>query len=362
MDPLADLIGESSAIESVRAQIRRLISRREPGRRLPSILIGGETGTGKGLLARVIHKAGPRSSGPFVDVNCAAIPEALLEAELFGFERGAFTDARRSKPGLFQTAHRGTIFLDEVGLLPEVLQAKLLKALEEQGVRRLGATTVEPVDTWIVSATNADLQAAVYRHFFREDLFHRLAVLTLRLPPLRERGRDILILTKRFLPRAAADYGLAPKHLTADAEACLLAYPWPGNIRELSNVIERVTLLTDGELVTADMLNLQTEALASPVKSKPQADHGTGSLDDPMREHLLGALTETGWNISRTAVLLKISRNTVRARIQRFGLRTMSVRDDGNRAEEGRGIRPRGPYLTRASVVPTAPLRWERRH
>src|SRR6266478_3723651 len=230
MDPLAELVGESPAIEAVWDQIRRLVSRRDTGRRFPSILIGGETGTGKGLVARTIHRAGPRSGGPFVDVNCAAIPETLIEAELFGFERGAFTDARRSKPGLFQAAHRGTIFLDEIGLLPGALQAKLLKVLEEQAVRRLGATTAEPVDTWIVSATNTDLQAAVRQHAFREDLYHRLAVLTLWLPPLRERGRDILILAERFLARVSADYGLPAKRFASDAQARLLAYPWPGNV------------------------------------------------------------------------------------------------------------------------------------
>ena len=256
MDPLAELVGESPAIEAVRDQIRRLLMRRETGRRLPSILISGETGTGKGLVARTIHRAGPRADGPFVDVNCAAIPETLLEAELFGFERGAFTDARRSKPGLFQAAHRGTIFLDEVGLLPEPLQAKFLKVLEEQAVRRLGATTAEPVDAWIISATNADLQGAVRQRAFREDLYHRLAVLTLRLPPLRERGSDVLILAERFLVRVCADYGLSPKRFAPDAEARLLAYTWPGNIRELSNVLERVALLAEGDLVTGDMLEL----------------------------------------------------------------------------------------------------------
>src|SRR3984893_8482345 len=141
MDPLAELVGESATFDAVRAQIRRLLARREKGRRLPSILLNGETGSGKGLVARTIHRAGPRANGPFVDVNCAAIPENLLEAELFGFERGAFTDARRSKPGLFQTANRGTIFLDEVGLLPEALQAKLLHVLEEQAGPRQGGTT-----------------------------------------------------------------------------------------------------------------------------------------------------------------------------------------------------------------------------
>src|SRR5215472_5510894 len=204
MDPLSDLVGESAAMQAVREQIRRLVARREGGRRLPSIHITGETGTGKGLVARTIHRAGARSNGPFVDVNCAAIPETLLEAELFGFERGAFTDARRSKPGLFQAAHRGTIFLDEVGLLSESTQAKLLKVLEEQAVRRLGATAAEPVDTWIISATNADLQDLVRRRAFREDLYHRLAVLPLKLPPLRDRGRDVLILAARYLARVCA--------------------------------------------------------------------------------------------------------------------------------------------------------------
>ncbi len=232
MDPLAELVGESFAIDSVRDQIRRLVARRAPGHRLPTILISGETGTGKGLVARTIHRAGPRSGGAFVDVNCAAIPETLLEAELFGFERGAFTDARRAKPGLFQAAHRGTIFLDEIGLLPGALQAKLLKVLEEQAVRRLGATVAEPVDAWIISATNSDLQDAVRQRTFREDLYHRLAVLTLRLPPLRERGKDVLILAERFLARVCADYSLPSRRLAPDAQARLLTYPWPGNIRE----------------------------------------------------------------------------------------------------------------------------------
>lgn len=317
MDLLAELVGESPPIEAVRDQIRRLLVRRETGRRLPAILITGETGSGKGLVAQTIHRAGPRAGGPFVDVNCAAIPETLLEAELFGFERGAFTDARRSKPGLFQAAHRGTIFLDEVGLLPEPLQAKLLKVLEEQAVRRLGATASEPIDVWIISATNADLQVAVRQRSFREDLYHRLAVLTLRLPSLRERGNDVLILAERFLARACADYGLSPKRLTPDAGARLLAYPWPGNVRELGNVMERVALLAESEVVTGDMLELQAAAVAGPADAPVP---GPVSLDDAMRDHLLTALQNTGWNISHTAAQLRISRNTVRARIERFGL------------------------------------------
>jgi transcriptional regulator with AAA-type ATPase domain/tetratricopeptide (TPR) repeat protein len=322
MEGLAELLGESAAIEAVRESLRRLLARPQSGRRLPAILIRGETGTGKGLVARLIHRHGPRAGGPFVDVNCAAIPETLLEAELFGFERGAFTDARRAKPGLFQTAHRGTIFLDEIGLLPEPLQAKLLKVLEEQAVRRLGGTASEPVDVWIVSATNADLSAAIAARHFREDLYHRLAVLTVELPPLRERGRDVLLLAERFLEQACADYGLPQKTLAPEAQARLLAYPWPGNIRELGNVIERVALLAEGTVVGADNLELPT---GGPVPHAPVVAPAPAalpaSLDEAMREHLLAALTQTGWNISRTAALLGISRNTLRARIEKFGLR-----------------------------------------
>ena len=249
MTVLPELVGESPGILAVRERIARLVARASDVRRLPPVLIQGETGTGKGLVARALHRAGPRSSGPFVDVNCAAIPETLLEAEMFGFERGAFTDARQAKRGLFQTAHRGTLFLDEIGLLPDGLQAKLLTVLEERTVRRLGGTHSEPVDVWIIAATNLDLQAATRAGRFREDLYHRLAVLTLTLPPLRERQRDILLLAEHFLARACADFGLPAKMLAADARAALVAYRWPGNVRELINTMERVVLLAELSLI-----------------------------------------------------------------------------------------------------------------
>src|SRR5881296_4041171 len=168
MRPMAELLGESAGIKAVRDKLRQLIERQQDVRRVPPVLIEGETGTGKGLLARVIHRTGPRRDGPFVDVNCAAIPETMLEAEMFGFERGAFTDARRAKPGLLQAAHRGTIFLDEIALLDEALQAKLLKALEERVVRRLGSTRDEPIDAWVISATNEDLDRAIRTRRFRQ--------------------------------------------------------------------------------------------------------------------------------------------------------------------------------------------------
>ena len=357
MEGLDEILGESASIQAVRDDIRRLLERAHSGRRMPAVLIQGETGTGKGLVARLVHRLSPRSDGPFVDVNCAAIPDALLESELFGYERGAFTDARRAKPGLFQTAHHGTIFLDEIGLLPGPLQAKLLKVLEEQAVRRLGGTTSEPVDVWILSATNANLRAAVHERGFREDLFHRLAVLTLSLPPLRERGRDVLLLAERFLARACADYGLPPKTFSPEAEAWLLEYSWPGNVRELGNMAERVALLAEGGVVGADALKgPSTAALPGPgAIAHPAA---WAPLQDAMREHLLAALTQTGWNISRTAALLDISRNTVRARIERYGLRTGAAPAPA----APRPVAEAMPVRVAAgpSPAPTR-IRWERR-
>ena len=290
MTPLAELLGESPAIQAVRDTVGRLLVHGAEGRRLPALLILGETGTGKGLLTRALHRAGPRAAGPLVEVNCAAIPETLLEAELFGFERGAFTDARQPKAGLFQTAHGGTLFLDEVGLLPAGVQAKFLKVLEDQVVRRLGATQSEPTDVALVAATSEDLLDAVRARRFREDLYHRLAVVTVRLPSLAERASDILLLAEHFLGRACADYGLGPKTLTPDARAALLAYAWPGNIRELANLMERVALLTEAPLVTTDALGLPDAS--GPARTAPgeacarvssPRRHGNGGTGAPPR-------------------------------------------------------------------------------
>ncbi|MBM4442755.1 MAG: sigma-54-dependent Fis family transcriptional regulator, partial [Candidatus Rokubacteria bacterium] len=316
MADLSELIGQSDAIEGVRSDLRKLLALARDGRRLPAILIHGETGTGKGLVAKLLHRHGPRARGPFVDINCAAIPETLLEAELFGYERGAFTDARQAKQGLFQASSGGVLFLDEIGVLPETLQAKLLTVIEEKAVRRLGRTTKETFDTWLVSATNADLGAAVRARRFREDLYHRIAVLTVRLPPVRERAGDAVLLAERFLERACLDYGVPARRLTPAVRALIAADAWPGNVRELANVVERLALLMDGTDVTAADF---TNARGASVPIAPEVSAAVAPGDD--RERLLAALEATGWNIVRTAAMLGLARNTVRARMDRYGLR-----------------------------------------
>ena len=322
MAPLDRLIGESQGIAALREQVARLLARPLDGaRRLPPILLLGETGTGKGLVAEAIHRAGPRASGPFVDLNCAAIPDALLESELFGYERGAFTDARQGKPGLLQVAHGGTLFLDEVGLLPDALQAKILKAIEERAVRRLGSTRREAVEVWVIAATSEDLPAAVKARRFREDLYHRLAVITLQLPSLRERGDDVLLLAEHFLAEACVDYGLPPRPLTADARAALMNHRWPGNVRELANAMERVALLTDVPAITAEALGLARPTPADgPVDGWAERRAIAKAEAELERAHLVEALRTERWNLTRAADRLGLPRNTLRYRMEKHGL------------------------------------------
>jgi transcriptional regulator with AAA-type ATPase domain/predicted ATPase len=341
MAPLDGLVGEAPAIVALREQVTRMVRSASAGaRRRPPILILGETGTGKGLLAAAIHRAGERAAGPFVDVNCAAIPETLIEAELFGFERGAFTDARQAKAGLFQAAGGGTIFLDEVGLLPAPLQSKLLKVIEERMVRRLGSTRSEPLDVAIIAATSEDLAAAVRDGRFRADLYHRLAVITLELPPLRARGRDVLLLAEHFLARISEDYGLPRVVLGEDVEAVLLAYPWPGNVRELANLLERAVLLAESPRLTAEQLGLPAAQSGRPhgASRAPEA-----AMAGEEREAVLEALRAADWNFTRAAMQLGVPRNTLRYRVERLGL-----------SPEGPAGRRRGgrPPATRRREVP----------
>jgi DNA-binding NtrC family response regulator len=244
-----------------------------------TVLITGETGTGKELLARAIHYNGPRRDAPFVDINCAAIPEHLLESELFGHEKGAFTDATSTKPGLFEMANKGTLFLDEIGHLALPLQGKLLRALEERQVRRVGGSRNIPVDVRVVAATHVDLAAAARRGAFREDLYYRLNVVPLELPTLRDRRSDIPMLVQHFIARFAGDYGMTPPSLTPAAEQLLRMHAWSGNIRELRNVIERAVLLCHESRI--DVADLAVGATTS-------APRGDGVLPFPST---LSALT-----------------------------------------------------------------------
>jgi transcriptional regulator with AAA-type ATPase domain/class 3 adenylate cyclase/tetratricopeptide (TPR) repeat protein len=337
------LIGRGPKLTALREQVQALLAR-EGSSRLPPLLITGETGTGKGLLARTVHQGSSRSVGQFVELNGAAIPEHLLESELFGYERGAFTDARQSKPGLLQIAHRGTLFLDEVGLLPLSLQAKLLKVLEDGSVRRLGSTRSEPFDVWIVSATNEDLRASVRAKRFREDLYHRLAVITLALPPLRDLGDDIDLLAEHALARACEKYGVPLKHLSSEAQAALRTYRWPGNVRELNSVMERAVLLCPETAIPVVTLGLGEPSEIRPGETSLPIDAVARE-----RQQLSDVLARTGWNISRTAAILGITRNTVRARITRHGLRPAGGVD---RLVEGVPAEPSEPGAADADELP----------
>jgi DNA-binding NtrC family response regulator/class 3 adenylate cyclase/predicted ATPase len=322
------LLGQSAAIRGVVAELARLAPSLRPAHRVPPILLQGETGTGKGLFARTIHEASPRASGPFIDLNCAAIPSTLIEAELFGFERGAFTDARQARTGLVQAAHSGVLFLDEIGLLPRDLQAKLLTVLETREVRPLGGLRTQPVDVLIIAATNTDLPTAVRDGAFREDLYHRLAVLVFSLPPLRDRGEDILEMAHVFLARACADHGLAPKTLTEDARAALLRHPWPGNVRELGNLMERIALLTPEERITANGLGLPAPhgpggaRVLEAETGQPLKD----SIDTFARTRVEEALRQARGNVSAAADRLGVPRSTLRYQVERLGLKPAAAR------------------------------------
>ena len=250
-DPFAAIVGQSAALKDELVRAGRLMQHRNA-----RALIVGETGTGKEVLARAIHAGGPRRDAPFVAVNCSAFPEHLIESELFGHERGSFTDAHAAKPGLFEVADGGTLFLDEIADLPLSLQAKLLRVLEDKEIRRVGGTKSRPVDVRILAATNEHLANRVTIGKFREDLYFRLSAVVLRLPPLRERGDDVLLIAEALLGQLAREHGVRRPSLSPEVGQQLRTHPWPGNIRELKNALERALLLSpDGELSAAELLS-----------------------------------------------------------------------------------------------------------
>jgi len=322
------LIGDSEAMQQLRHTVERLrgVQRAKGGG--PTILVIGETGTGKGLLARTLHTTGARMGGPFIEVNCTAIPEALLESELFGHEKGAFTDAHMAKPGLIEAAEGGTLFLDEIGHISGAIQAKLLKVIEERTVRRLGSVRDRATDVWVLAATNRDLEQAVRSGAFREDLYHRLRVLEITVPPLRARGDDVLELAEHFLRVHASQYGVVAPRLGAAARAALLDYRWPGNVRELANIMERAVLLNDSD--TIEPKNLAMLPTETPV-SEFRVNFPPGGIvwADLEKSLIEQALAQAGGNQVRAAKLLGLSRDALRYRMDKHGLGTGARRDGG---------------------------------
>jgi DNA-binding NtrC family response regulator len=276
-----------------------------------SVLLSGESGTGKELIARALHFRSRRQQAPFVPVNCAAIPDNLLESELFGHTKGAFTDARQAKAGLFQTARGGTLFLDEIGEMPLQLQAKLLRVIEDKRVRPVGSTEETPVDVRIVSATNSDLEEAIKTGKFRADLYYRLATVTLVLPPLRERPEDIVPLVRHFLARASAEAGKAVPEIDPEAIGCLTHYQWPGNIRELQNVISRAVILCRNDRITRSDLPAKVAGGETPWVTVDDAVNRRLTMDQLEREYARAILAAVGGNKSEAAAVLGIDRKTL---------------------------------------------------
>jgi DNA-binding NtrC family response regulator/tetratricopeptide (TPR) repeat protein len=324
--PTERLVGQAPAIAALREQIRHLVAFDTPGNPLvPTVLLHGETGTGKGLVAQIIHESGPRAQGPFLEVNCAAIPESLLEAELFGFEAGAFTDAKRAKSGLFEAASGGTLFLDEIDALPLTLQGKLLTVIEAKRVRRLGAVVEHPIDVKLTVATQAELDARIAEGRFRADLYHRLAVILLEVPPLRERRADVVLLAQHYLQRYAEAHRLSPKRLSQKAEAWLRRYAWPGNVRELGHLMERVTLLSPDTLIGSETLAQLCLPLSKPTAptTTMTAEADTEVADEAAQIRL--ALQRTAGNVARASRLSGISRGAFRHRMARYGIAPLTT-------------------------------------
>jgi len=277
-----------------------------------TVFLQGESGTGKEVVARFIHRASPRKNGPFVAINCAALPEQLLESELFGYERGAFTGAHQAKAGQFELASTGVLFLDEVSEMSTMAQAKLLRVLQEREFQRLGSTRLVKANVRVIAASNRDLHKAVAEGSFREDLFYRLHVFDICIPPLRERRRDIPPLIDAFLQEFNRSTGCASAGMTPDALKMLVDYEWPGNVRELHNALERAAILCEGGLITARHLSLRSTSTVAPRRPP--------NLSDVERRTIEQVLHETDWNKSKAARRLGITRTQLYCRLRKYGL------------------------------------------
>jgi len=325
LESLKESLGERYAFDQIVGRAPSLREALERAAKVAptetTVLITGESGTGKEVVARAVHQSSARADGPFVAVNCAALPEALLESELFGHERGAFTGADRQKPGRFELAAGGTLFLDEVAELTPPVQAKLLRVLQEREFQRVGGTATLRADVRIVAATNRDLDHAVTAGRFREDLFYRLNVFTVHLPPLRERGEDILLLADHFVRTLGARIGKGEPGLSRDARETLLAHHWPGNIRELQNAVERALIVSDGGLITVGQLGIAPRREPPAAEgSRPAAPAPPASLAEWERQMVGDALEKARGNKSRAAKMLGLTRAQLYTRLKRFGL------------------------------------------
>ena len=285
-----------------------------------TVLVQGESGTGKELLARVVHEHSLRARGPFVAVNCAAIPETLLESELFGHEKGAFTGAAARRVGRFERASGGTLFLDEVGDMSPAMQAKILRVLQEEEIERVGGDRAIPVDVRVLAATNRDLGAEVAAGRFREDLYYRLAVVVVHLPPLRERGDDVELLARHFLEHFSRKHGRGVHELADETVSLMRSYAWPGNIRQLRNVVERALLVSEGPVLLPE--HLPNEVRLGQARPGQAPSYGSDGELLPLRElehlHIRRALALTGGNLGHTAELLGIHRNTLRQKLRKL--------------------------------------------
>ncbi|MFO1079998.1 MAG: sigma-54 dependent transcriptional regulator [Reyranellaceae bacterium] len=322
---LDKILGRSPAIVELKQRLKSLATAErsaDSGDALagPPVLILGETGTGKELVARAVHFDGARRDKPFVSINCAALPEQLVESELFGHERGAFTGAGDKKIGLFQAAEGGTLFLDEIGELPLPQQSKLLRAIEDKVVRPVGSVRDRPVDVRFIAATNAVLEEHARQGDFRGDLFYRLNTITFRVPPLRERGDDILVLAESFVDEFQRRYARSQLSLTAGARAALLRYAWPGNVRELRNVIEQACLMSARNAIDESDLNLREMPSLVPAPSH-KASEDPSTLVDTERTLIIEALRQNNGNVTLAARKLGVSRDTLRYRMEKHALR-----------------------------------------
>ena len=308
------IVGASRAMEEVLRKIRLVAPTRM------NVLITGESGTGKELVARGVHRLSPRADRPFLPLNCAAIPETLLESELFGYEKGAFTGAIASRPGKFENAEGGTLFLDEIGDVPASIQAKLLRAIEQKEVTRVGGSQVLRADVRIIAATNQDLKERVEAKAFREDLYYRLNVFRISVPPLRERREDIPRLCDHFLESIGKENDIPPKRLSPAALKCLLAYRWPGNVRQLRNALETATLIAQGETIEpGDLPPELTQAVLPPTAAGPIPLPASHTLAEMEREAIRDALAKTGGNKTQAAKLLGIGLRTLHRKVKEYG-------------------------------------------